>query len=344
MRGWARLSVGSVLALTPGLLFAGAAHAATTTVALWHMEDPGVMTDSSGNGNTGYPTAVTSVPGTSGQGYGFNGVNSGVAVGDDDSLDPGTADFSFTVHVRFTEAPSPTVVDYDLIRKGLAGTIGGDWKMEIFPPTRGGPAQAYCRIQDATGAAAEVRDSAALNDGSWHTITCAKTSTAIQVIVDGSAVTTPANLGSISNSKPVEVGQKLGGGDQYLGDMDEVSIAVGSAPGGGGGDSTSPTVTARSPLDGASGVGVSANVTATFSEAVQGVDPGSFTLVDATTGAPVSATVTKPGTSNKWVLNPAASLVAGTRYTATLTGGTSSGIRDAANNALTTTSWSFTTG
>jgi hypothetical protein len=48
-----------------------------------------------------------------------------------------------------------------------------------------------------------------------------------KVIVDGSARSVAVTLGSISNSKPVTIGAKPGGGDRYLGDMDEVTITTG---------------------------------------------------------------------------------------------------------------------
>ena len=104
-----------------------------------------------------------------------------------------------------------------------------------------------------------------------------------------------------------------------------------------------PTVTARTPAVGATGVGRTANVGATFSEAVTGVGTTTFRLKNAATGAAVSATVSRNGTTNQWVLNPGVTLAASTRYTVTLTGGATA-IRDGAGNALATTSWSFTTG
>ncbi|HEV8696733.1 MAG TPA: Ig-like domain-containing protein, partial [Candidatus Limnocylindrales bacterium] len=48
--------------------------------------------------------------------------------------------------------------------------------------------------------------------------------------------------------------------------------------GGGGADTTPPTVTARNPAVDATGVAVGSNVTATFSEAVNGVSGSTFTL------------------------------------------------------------------
>jgi hypothetical protein len=218
--------LGATLAVAPVVALAGPAQAATT-VALWHMDSPSVMTDSSGHGNNGKTTAITSVAGSSGSGYHFNGKTSVVNVADSNSLDPGTANLRITAHVKFSVAPGSGVGDYDLIRKGLAGTKGGDWKMEIFPAS-GKPAPAYCLFQDANGKKAAVRSSQAnLADGKWHTIVCAKTASAVSVTVDGKTTSVSAKLGSIANSQPLALGQKPGGGDKYLGDMDEVSVQVG---------------------------------------------------------------------------------------------------------------------
>ena len=104
-----------------------------------------------------------------------------------------------------------------------------------------------------------------------------------------------------------------------------------------------PTMTARTPAVNATGVRRANNITATFSEPMQGVTATTFNLKNATTGAAVTATVTRNGTTNQWVLNPGATLASNTRYTVTLTGGTSAA-RDLAGNPAATTIWSFTTG
>jgi fibronectin type 3 domain-containing protein len=103
-----------------------------------------------------------------------------------------------------------------------------------------------------------------------------------------------------------------------------------------------PTVTARSPLSGATGVSATGNVTATFSEAVQGVSGTTFTLRPTSGTTPVTATVTYDAATRVATLDPSATLAAGTSYTATLTGGATA-IRDSANQALGNTSWAFTT-
>ncbi len=104
-----------------------------------------------------------------------------------------------------------------------------------------------------------------------------------------------------------------------------------------------PTVTGLIPAINAVGVNRSANIAATFSEPVQGAGTATFRLKNTATGAAVSATVARNGTTNQWILNPGVTLAANTRYTVTLTGGTT-GIRDLAGNPSAGSSWTFTTG
>jgi methionine-rich copper-binding protein CopC len=113
----------------------------------------------------------------------------------------------------------------------------------------------------------------------------------------------------------------------------------------GTGDTTAPTVTNRAPAVNGTAASLTANLNATFSEAVQGVTNGTFTLrrTSPANSPTLAATVTRDGTTNRWFLNPAANLAADTNYTVTLTGGPTA-IRDTADNPLTTVSWSFLTG
>jgi hypothetical protein len=108
--------------------------------------------------------------------------------------------------------------------------------------------------------------------------------------------------------------------------------------GGGGGDTVAPTVTSTSPTGGATGVAVGSNVTATFSEDVQGVSGSTFTLATAG-GAAVPATVNYDSATGVATLDPSDNLASSTEYTASL----NSGITDATGNALEPQSWSFTT-
>lgn len=107
--------------------------------------------------------------------------------------------------------------------------------------------------------------------------------------------------------------------------------------------SSAPTLTSRTPGINSTGALRTANITATFSKPVSGVSTSTFTLKNAASGAVVAATVARNGTTNQWILNPAATLAASTRYTVGITGGPSA-VRDAAGTPMASTAWSFTTG
>lgn len=104
-------------------------------------------------------------------------------------------------------------------------------------------------------------------------------------------------------------------------------------------DTTAPTVSSTDPVDKATGIVLNANITATFSEAM---DPSTitgttFTLKQGAT--PVSGTVTSVG--SVITFDPTNNLTASTEYTATIT----AGVKDLAGNALAgATTWIFTTG
>lgn len=104
-------------------------------------------------------------------------------------------------------------------------------------------------------------------------------------------------------------------------------------------DTAAPTVLSTDPSDGATNVALNKSVSATFSEAMNPltVNTVSFSLKRGAVAVP--GTVTLSG--NIAVLNPLATLLANTEYTATIT----TAARDLAGNAIATNRvWSFTTG
>lgn len=110
-------------------------------------------------------------------------------------------------------------------------------------------------------------------------------------------------------------------------------------------DITPPTVSAISPAAGATGVASTANVTATFNEAMDAatISTGSFELRDAS-AALVSAAVSFNATTRVATLNPTGNLLlAGAPYTARVRGGaTDPRVKDLAGNALAADRvWSF---
>jgi concanavalin A-like lectin/glucanase superfamily protein len=189
--------------------------------ALWHMDElkGSTMTDAVGNANGKIKNVSLGQAGAVGTAYRFSS-GSIIAVSSK-TLNPGVLPFSMTAHVNFTQKPPPSVYDYDLVRKGLSSTSGGDYKMEIFP---GG--NAYCLFRGSSGES-DVSAKGNLADGQWHTITCAKQDNKITVTVDGKTWSSSGKVGSISNSAPLWIGAQSGGVDQYSGLMDEVSIDIG---------------------------------------------------------------------------------------------------------------------
>src|SRR5215212_8015169 len=190
----------------------------------WQMnETSGQMIDSSGNENSGDPTDVR----RTGSRYVFNGSTSYVLVPDSDSLDPKEKDITLRARVKVTDAPMDDD-SYDVVRKGLAGRRGGDYKMEIkraADPTVG---KLHCLFKGDGGTVDKVARGDIV-DGNWHTLECIKTSTSVVARVDGSGGSTKAgSAGSISNSTNVMVGAKTAVplDDTFDGKMDFVSIDI----------------------------------------------------------------------------------------------------------------------
>jgi hypothetical protein len=213
------------------LLAPNAAGAATGSI--WHMDEKSgsLMTDSGSPGPKGgnigtLKNVQVGQPGYQGTGYGFTG-KSVIVVKNNPSINPGAAPFQFTLHVNTTKKPSASVGDYDLLRKGLSSTKGGDFKAEIL-----GGGNAICYFRGSSGSK-QVSASGNLADGKWHTIQCLKDDSKITIVVDGKAKSSSAKIGSITNSASLAIGAKDGGGggDWYTGLMDEVSFSIGgSAP------------------------------------------------------------------------------------------------------------------
>jgi hypothetical protein len=190
----------------------------------WQMNEvSGQMIDSSGNENNGDPTDVRQT----GSAYVFNGSTSYVTVPDSDSLDPAEKDITLRASVMVTDAPMDDD-SYDIVRKGLAGRPGGDYKMEIkraADPTVG---KLHCLFKGDGGTVDKVarRD---IVDGNWHTLECIKTSTSVVAKVDGKGGSTKAgSAGSISNPTDVMLGAKTAVplDDTFDGSMDFVGIDI----------------------------------------------------------------------------------------------------------------------
>src|SRR5829696_904869 len=113
----------------------------------------------------------------------------------------------------------------------------------------------------------------------------------------------------------------------------------------GSADTVPPTVNGVTPADGTPDVAVTANVEATFSEAMDPItiSGSTFTLVKQGSSQSVTATVSYDAATKKATLDPSTELDPGATYTPTVKGGTV-GAKDLAGNPLGVDKvWSFST-
>jgi RTX calcium-binding nonapeptide repeat (4 copies) len=200
--------------------------------AIWSMDETSgtTMADSSGNGNDGTTDNVTMTGKT---GYVFDpAVSSKVVVPDSPTLDPGDDTFSYRVDVQSSVAPAPDT-DYDLLRKGIRSTAGGEYKLEIVEAK--GEGRAFCLVNDSRGSGASVRGTTNVTDGEVHRLTCTKTASGLTLQVDDLAPrteTVPSGLGSISNGSALVIGAKSPtvegpAGDWYDGALLHARLSIG---------------------------------------------------------------------------------------------------------------------
>jgi hypothetical protein len=216
----------ALLALTL-LVAAVPVDAATTIVADWKMDEVAgstQMLDSSGNGITGAISTGVNVgqPGQTGLGYGFVGNGALVSVLNNTLLNPGTGPFSVSLSFKSSTFPTSTVGDYDLVRKGLSTTAGGDWKVEVEHNGR-----AFCFLQ---GASRSIGLTGKTNvvDGAWHRLECRTTTSGTALVVDGVVQAKSSRLpGNVTNTAPLTIGAKSNSQDTTTGVLDEVVITKG---------------------------------------------------------------------------------------------------------------------
>ncbi|WP_164019455.1 laminin G domain-containing protein [Pyxidicoccus trucidator] len=193
------------------------------------------VVDDSGKGHTGtVQTAnggtVVPVTGYEGQGVQFPAVCTGtgcphanLSAADATDLNPGTALFTFGARVRVTLAELTADHGSNIVQKGLSTT--GQWKLQLDDAVTGKPS---CVVRTTGGASPIiVKSSVGIADGTWHKVSCQRTSTTITILIDnvarGSALI--ASTYDISPvGQPVGIGAKSTGNnnDQFHGALDEV--------------------------------------------------------------------------------------------------------------------------
>lgn len=201
-------------------------------VGHWAFDEPGPSPakafDSSGRGNNGTNYNIQA----DGQAYTFNGTSSRVIVPDSNTLDPSTANFSYGVTLQMAQPPA-TGETYDVLRKGITTSTGGDYKIEM--KNSNGQARARCVVKDAQKVAAVAAGGPDLADNAQHDVTCKRVGNSISLIIDGTtrATKTVAALGSISNAADLAIGAKAEGTaptgfDWYLGKIYDAWVRIDS--------------------------------------------------------------------------------------------------------------------
>ena len=188
-------------------------------VALWHMDETSgtVMHDSARTHDGTMQNVVAGqAGGFSGTAFGFTG-SSQILIPSASDLNAGSSKLTVTIHMKATAVPATP--DWDLIRKGQFTTAGGEFKVEYQPS-----GQATCGFNTSTNYA-ELTAGPKLNNGQWHTVQCVKTSTNIQLIVDGQTFTKSASLGTIGNTVQAVIGAHPNS-EFFRGSLDEASIQI----------------------------------------------------------------------------------------------------------------------
>lgn len=193
------------------------------------------VVDDSGKGHTGtVQTAnggsVVPVTGYEGQGVQFPALCTGttcphanLSAADATDLNPGTALFTFGLRVRVTLAELTADHGSNLVQKGLATTA--QWKLQLDDAVTGKPS---CVVRTAAGASPiVVKSSVGIADGTWHKVSCQRTSTTLTILIDniarGSAlIASTYDINPVG--QPVGIGAKGTGtnNDQFHGAIDEV--------------------------------------------------------------------------------------------------------------------------
>lgn len=222
MRTRVHLVIGTAVAAGMTVGLAIPAQAAPQVRAAWNMSSLPTMVDSAGRDNNGSTKNITKA----GNGlYGFNGTSSIATVPNKANLNPGTATIRLTARVQFSSLPAVDET-YDIVRKGVTTSAGGDYKMEIYRRSSG-EAVAACSFKDAKGVSGQSFGTVNLAGTGFQTITCLKTASSMTVIAGGQTRVSNKALGSISNTAPVYVGGKGDGTDHFPGVMDFVKIQIG---------------------------------------------------------------------------------------------------------------------
>ncbi len=197
-----------------------------------------VAADATGNGHDGIIQGPVEMglPGHDGTAFSFAERGSWVMVPSSPELNAGTGNFLVSTWIKVESSPDAGET-YDVVRKGIAYTVPGEYRLELL-----GSGRVRCTAKDSEDRFATVVSQELLEgDGTWHRIGCARTGAHWSVLVDDAVRTTEVDLGPVSNTVALAIGSKYGLEDRPLGLVDDVQLIIDRS----GGDSDDPVAAIR---------------------------------------------------------------------------------------------------
>lgn len=185
----------------------------------------GTVLDYSASANDGTLSdpAPTWTTGILGGGLDFTGGQS-ISVAHDDSLNPGSGDFSLVLWILTRDN-----VDGDVLRKGSTGNSSTWYKVEHSPSVSNNRLSLNFNTD---GTDATIHSSLAYNDEQWHFVVAQRNGNVAELWIDGVLDGTAAVSGSISNTGNLGIGSKDTLDDDFLnGTLDEMYIFMGALTG-----------------------------------------------------------------------------------------------------------------
>jgi hypothetical protein len=141
------------------------------------------------------------------------------------ALNPGASPIRYGASVRLTA--EQTSDGQNVLQKGNS-TSGGQYKLQVDKR----PGKPSCAMSDKSSPTIYLaKSTVTVADGSWHSVECRRSGTALTVLVDGvvrGSVAVPAGL-SVDNTAPLTFGGKglAANNDQFQGALDDAWVAIG---------------------------------------------------------------------------------------------------------------------
>jgi hypothetical protein len=200
-----------------------AAVAYDASVDSWSMAVIGGRVPSNGSSSMSLYGDWQQVQGNTGAAVQFNSATSyGIADGTG-GRSPKKANFA--LGVVFRSNPIPAAYSGNVIQKGLWGDAG-QIKIQVVPD---GGGTVNCRVKGLK-TAKFIGSSILVGDNVWHSALCWREGTTIGLTVDGVTTSKTVSVGSIANSRPLNVANKndtATASDQLIGAIDCAVLATG---------------------------------------------------------------------------------------------------------------------